>query len=144
MTDPQRHLAPGRSIVEGDGGRWCVDRWLGGALLCPIYLNLRCSIRGIWPRWMFTQCVEHATQIDQSWTIQLKRCDGCSACRRQAKHEGEVIVPGKMFFPAMLARMKQRHERVGDGIGRSNAHGFMLITAVTTVCQIISRGGPNE
>ena len=93
---------------------------------------------------MFTHRVKHTTQIDQSSTIQLKRRDGGSACRRQAKHEGEVIIPGKMCFPAMLARMKQQFERISDGIRRRKARGLMLITAVTTEGQIISRGWPTK
>ena len=55
---------------------------------------------------MFTNCIEHTTQIDQTWTVELKRRNGGSARRRQSEHAREVIVPGKMCFPALLTRIK--------------------------------------
>jgi hypothetical protein len=93
---------------------------------------------------MFTNRIKHTTQIDQSWTIELKRGDGGSSRWRQAEYESEVIVPGKMFFPAVLARMKQRRECSSDGIWYSSACGLMLVAAVTTEGQLISRCRPTE
>ena len=40
---------------------------------------------------MFTNRIEHTTQIDQSWTIELQRRNGGSAGRRQSEHVREVI-----------------------------------------------------
>ena len=92
---------------------------------------------------MFTNRIEHTTQIDQSWTVELKRRNGCSARRRQSEHVREVIVPGKMCFPALLARMKQPHD-FSDGISNNHSLGFMLVAAVTAERQIVSRRRPAE
>ena len=79
---------------------------------------------------MFTNRIEYTTQVNQSWTVELKRSNGGSACRRQSEHVREVIVPGKMCFPALLTRMKQPYEYGSDGISDNYALGFMLIAAV--------------
>ena len=108
---------------------------------CQIYLNLRSSIR---PGWMFTNRIEYTTQIDQSWTVEVKRRNGGPARRRQSEHAREVIAPGKMCSPALLARMKQPHECFRDGIRNNSALGFMLVAAVAAECQIVSRRQPAE
>jgi len=88
---------------------------------------------------MFTNRIEYTTQVNQSWTVELKRRNGGSARRRQSEHAREVIVPGKMCSPALLAWMKQPHEYFSDGISNNSALGFMLVTAVAAECQIVSR-----
>jgi hypothetical protein len=93
---------------------------------------------------MFTKRIERTTQIDQSWTVELQRRNGGSARRRQGEHACEVIVPGKMCSPALLARMKQPHECFSDGISNNSALGFMLVAAVAAECQIVSRRRPTE
>jgi len=93
---------------------------------------------------MFTNCIEYTTQIDQSWTIELKRRNGGSARRRQSEHAREVIVPGKMYSPALLARMKQPYECFSYGIRNNSSLGFMLVAAVAAECQIVRRRRPAE
>src|SRR5262249_19202795 len=93
---------------------------------------------------MFTKRIEYTTQINQSWTIELQRHNGGSARRRQGEHACEVIVPGKMCSPALLAWMKQPHECFSDGISNNSAPGFMLVAAVAAECQIVSRRRPAE
>jgi hypothetical protein len=93
---------------------------------------------------MFTDRIEHATQIYQSWTVELQRRNGSSARRRQGKQMREVIAPGKVCFPALLARMKQPHECFSDGISNNSSPGFMLIAAVAAERQIVSRRRPAE
>src|SRR5262245_20152118 len=91
---------------------------------------------------MFTNRIEYTTQIDQSWTVELQRRNGGSARRRQSEHVCEVIIPGKMCFPALLARMKQPHRCVSDGISNNSSPGFMLVAAVAAERQIVSRRRP--
>jgi hypothetical protein len=93
---------------------------------------------------MFTYRIEYTTQIDQSWTVELKRCNGDSARWRQSEHVCEVIVPGKMCSPALRARMKQPHECFSDRIRNNCSPGFMLVAAVAAECQIVSRRRPAE
>jgi len=91
---------------------------------------------------MFTNRIEYTTQIDQSWTIELKRRNGGSARRRQSEHAREVIVPGKMYSPALLARMKQPYECFSDGSRNNSSPGCMLVAAVAAECPIVSGGHP--
>ena len=93
---------------------------------------------------MFTNRIEYTTQIDQSWTVELQRRNGGSARRRQSEHVCEVIIPGKMCFPALLARMKQPHECFSDGISNNCSPGLMLVAAVAAERQIVSRRRPAE
>jgi hypothetical protein len=93
---------------------------------------------------MFTNRIEHTTQIDQSWTVEPQRRNGGSAGRRQSEHVREVIVPGKMCSTALLARMTQPHECFSDGISNNSSPGFMLVTVVAAECQIVSRRRPTE
>src|SRR6266849_6862376 len=93
---------------------------------------------------MFTNRIEYTTQIDQAWTVELQRRNGGSARWRQSEHVREVIVPGKMCSPALLARMKQPHECFSDGISNNSSPGFMLVAAVAAECQTVSRRRPAE
>ena len=93
---------------------------------------------------MFTNRIEHTTQIDQAWTVELQRRDDGSARRCQSEYVREVIVPGKMCFPALLARMKQPYEYCSDRISCNHSLGFMLVAAVAAERQIVSRRRPTE
>src|SRR5215831_7815884 len=93
---------------------------------------------------MFTNRIKHTTQIHQSWTVELQRHNGGSARRRQSEHAREVIVPGKMCSPVLLARMKQPHECFSDGVSNNGSPGFMLVAAVAAERQIVSRRRPTE
>ena len=87
---------------------------------------------------MFTDRVEYTTQIDQSWTIELERSNSRSAYRCQAQHQSEILVPGKMFIPALLTGMKQENRRVSDRIGSRGPIGLVLVAAMTAESQVLS------
>lgn len=86
---------------------------------------------------MFTNRVEHATQIDQSWTIEMEHVDGHSTDRRQAQDQRKIFIPGKMVIPAVLTRMKEGTGRTRDWLGGNDASSLVLVAALTAECQVL-------
>ena len=93
---------------------------------------------------MLANRIEHATQIDQPWPIELQRFDGCAPGSRQPDHQREIVAPGKVLFPALPARVEQWGRQAGHGIERSGARRFALVTAITAKRQIFSDGQAAE
>ncbi len=59
--------------------------------------------------WMLTDSVKDATQVDDTGSIELKCGYGCAARRSQPYYDCEVVIPRKMSFPFLLARVEQRN-----------------------------------
>jgi hypothetical protein len=70
--------------------------------------------------------VENAAKIDQAGAIEVQGFDRGSAGWRKTHDQRTVVIPGEMFPPQLLARMKQ-----GDGFASNRIEAMGLAVLVT-------------
>ena len=80
---------------------------------------------------MLPRTIQHASQIDHAYAIQLEGLDGRTTYRCDADDQRVIVTPYKMIFPPLLARMVERYGFPADRVLPRNLVVFMVVAALT-------------
>ncbi len=80
---------------------------------------------------MFACQAQHATEIDDMWTIQSQPRDGRPPDGRAAFDSFKLRIPMKVFVPVLRSRIEERHCTTADGVDRFRDIELVIIAALT-------------
>lgn len=87
---------------------------------------------------MFADEQQEFALIDDAHPIQIQLGDGRAANRCQANHQGEIVAPGEMLVPIVLARVKQWDRFTAERINRRGLVIFVIVTSLAGAREIVS------
>lgn len=90
-------------------------------------------------RRMFADEQQEFALIDDARSIQIQLGDSRAANRCQANQQGEIVAPGEMLMPIVLARAKQRDQFTAERINGGGLVVFVIVTALAGAREIVSR-----
>ena len=86
--------------------------------------------------------VKQAPQIDNTLAVEEQQINRCTAYGRESDDQCEIVTPGKMTLPLMLAWMVERHHRAAQGVSRIHLVILVVVTALAGQSQVVQTGGP--
>lgn len=86
---------------------------------------------------MLLERAEYLAQIDDSFSVQFEAVNGGASGRGQANYLGEIMVPGKVFCPMLMARVIQGDAIACDRIVGCDMSVFAIVAALAGERQVI-------
>ena len=79
---------------------------------------------------MFSRFIEHTSEIDQAFAVQLERFYGRSPSRSPSDDDGVIFALCEMIAPELPPRMKEIDFVLSDGIWSGCPDVFMVVASL--------------